>query len=175
MVLGESAEAQDARPASADAWLRALDAGGDAARGRRVFFSVHAACSACHVRDGRGGTLGPDLSNVGLSKTRRQLLDAVLQPSAEVSPEWQGWFIRTTAGETHVGRQIDVGDKAVDLYTLGAGFITVAKADIETYGMADTSLMPAGLETQLTVSDMRDLFAFLEKECHGARSSGDVP
>ncbi|MDQ3105253.1 MAG: c-type cytochrome, partial [Actinomycetota bacterium] len=173
MLLDEDAGATPRRPPNGVDWLRAVSSGGDEARGRRVFFAAPAACSACHVVDGRGGALGPDLTHVGESKTRQQLLHSVLEPSAEISPEWQGWFIRTTGGKTHYGRQIDVGVKAVDLYTLGAGFITVAKADIESYGMADASLMPAGLEAHLTVSDMRDLLAFLERSTTPDPSSGN--
>jgi putative membrane-bound dehydrogenase-like protein len=149
------------RPSSDDGWHAALATGGDPMRGRRVFYSAQATCAACHAIDRRGGTLGPDLSNAGLSKSRRQLVDAILQPSAEISPEWQGWFIRETSGTMHVGRQIDVRDTIVDLYTQSDDFISVPLADIDAYGMVETSLMPEGLESQLTVHDMRDLIAFL--------------
>jgi hypothetical protein len=61
------------------------------------------------------------------------------------------------------GRQIDVGDRGIELYTQGRGFVTFDKKDIEDYGMSEKSLMPEGLENQLTVSDLRDLIAFLEE------------
>jgi putative membrane-bound dehydrogenase-like protein len=149
------------RPASVTDWKKVVTTPGNPQRGRRVFFSNQAACSSCHAMQGRGGDLGPDLTNVGQSKDRSQLLRAVLQPSAEISPEWQGWYIRLKNDEYHQGRQIDVGEKSIELYTQGSGFRDFPKKDIQEYGMITTSLMPEGLEAQLTVSDLRDLLEFL--------------
>lgn len=158
LLLGTAAD----RPETPQAWAAALAEGGDPARGRRVFFSAQATCSTCHAVQGRGGDLGPDLSNAGRSKSHDQLARAILRPSAEVSPEWQGWFIRLNDGRTVVGRQIDVGGGSIELYTSDRGFVSFEKSDIATYGMAERSLMPDGLESRLTVSDLRDLVAFLE-------------
>ncbi|HEX8532312.1 MAG TPA: c-type cytochrome, partial [Cytophagales bacterium] len=149
------------RPASRREWETALASGGDPARGYRVFYSVPAGCAACHAVAGRGGDLGPDLTNVGQSKSRGQLVQAILAPSAEISPEYQGWYIRRKDGQVHQGRQIDVGEGAIDLLTPGAGFITVARDEVADYGMVEESLMPGGLEAGLTVEDLRGLIAFL--------------
>ena len=149
------------RPASLDGWDAALAAGGDAERGRRVFYSAYATCAACHAVDGRGGDLGPDLSNVGRSKSRPQLIRSVLRPSAEVSPEYQGWYVKLKDGKVHQGRQIDVGDRQIELYVQGTGFVRFDKKRVAGYGMADRSLMPDGLQDRLSVHDLRDLIAFL--------------
>jgi hypothetical protein len=50
-----------------------------------------------------------------------------------------------------------VGNNDVRLYTQAKGFITVKKADIADYGMIESSLMPDGLEQNLTDQDIRDL------------------
>jgi putative membrane-bound dehydrogenase-like protein len=151
-----------AHPKDAAGWEAALGSGrGDPSIGRRVFFSGGAACSACHAAEGRGGGLGPDLTNAGQSKTRRQILHAIVDPSADVAPAYQGWFIRTEAGEVHTGRQIDVGEKGrADLYVLGRGFITVER--MREYGPMARSLMPDGLAGNITIDDMRHLLAFLQ-------------
>jgi putative membrane-bound dehydrogenase-like protein len=147
-------------PASGDAWAAAVASGGDPEAGRRVFFSTTSACAQCHVIDRRGGDLGPDLTNVGRSKTRAQILDAILRPSAEISPEYQGWYVKTGDGQIHTGRQIDVGNRGTaELYVQSGEFITLE--GIEEYGPMPRSLMPEGLETNLTVDDVRDLLAFL--------------
>lgn len=151
-------------PSSLEDWQAVLDTGGDSQRGRRVFYSVQSNCSLCHSVEGRGGDLGPDLTNVGLSKTRSQLVHAILRPSQEINPEWQGWYIKLKNGQVHQGRQIDVGGNAIDLYTQAEGFTTFDKEDIEEYGMIEKSLMPEGLEAQLTADDLRDLITFLESK-----------
>ncbi|HUF07473.1 MAG TPA: dehydrogenase, partial [Candidatus Binatia bacterium] len=148
-------------PATPDAWEAALGAAGDPETGRRVFFSSASACSQCHIVDRRGGDLGPDLTNVGRSKTRAGILDSILRPSAEISPEYQGWYVRTADGRIHTGRQIDVGSGGkAELYVQPGAFITLE--GVEEYGPMPRSLMPDGLETNLTVEDVRDLLAFLE-------------
>lgn len=149
-------------PPSIDESQSSVHRGGDPERGRRVFYAPQTMCSACHAVNGRGGDLGPDLSKVALSKTRQQLLVAILDPSREISPEYQGWFIRQSNGETVQGRQIDIGESAIDLYTYTSGFQSYNKKDVVGYGMTTSSLMPAGLEDHLTESDLRDLLAFLE-------------
>ncbi|WP_373512013.1 PVC-type heme-binding CxxCH protein [Persicitalea sp.] len=150
------------RPTTYEAWGKALQKGGEAKRGRRVFYSVQAVCAACHAIEGRGGDLGPDLTNVGMSKSLNQLIRAILQPSAEISPEWQGWYVNLKNGEAYMGRQIDVSEKEIDLLTQDKGFVTFQKKDMKDYGMSRTSLMPDGLQNQLSVEDMRDLLAFLQ-------------
>ena len=150
------------RPSSADAWRRALASGGNPERGARVFYSPGALCSACHAVQGRGGDLGPDLTGVALSKDRDQLVNSLIDPSAEVTPEYQGWYIRLHDGEIFQGRQIDIGEKTTELYVASEGFRSFPKEQIADYGMVDTSLMPGGLQTNLTISDLRDLLSFLE-------------
>ncbi len=146
------------------AWQELLAGKGDVERGRRVFYSNTSLCSGCHAMEGRGGDLGPDLSNVGKSKDRNQLISSLFYPSAEISPEWQGWFIKLKDGTLHQGRQIDVGGNSIKLYTQAEGFINLDKEDIESYGMIKESLMPEGLEKRLSDQDIRDLLTYLGVE-----------
>jgi putative membrane-bound dehydrogenase-like protein len=148
--------------ATVDAWLATLGKrSGDLERGRRVFFSPQAQCVACHVVDNIGGIIGPNLTNIGASKTREQLIRAILEPSAEIAPDWQGWFVNTRDGQTHYGRQIDVkGETTVELMNLAGEFDRFTNA--ESWGVSETSLMPAGLENSLTRQDFADLIAYLE-------------
>lgn len=151
------------RPVSPEEWQKAVGSGGVPARGYRVMYSLQSMCSVCHAVKGRGGNLGPDLTNTGQSKSRNQLIQSILQPSGEVSPEYQGWYVHLKNGEVYQGRQIDVGDNSIELYTQSRGFVSFGKEEVEDYKMSEKSLMPDGLEKQLTVSDMRDLLAFLER------------
>lgn len=152
------------RPSSLEEWQQMLAEGGNPQRGRRVFYSIHSTCATCHVVDERGGDLGPDLSNSGQSKTRNQLVHSILRPSDEISPQWQGWYIKLKDGTTHRGRQINVGNDDIEIYTQAGEVVSFEKSEIEDYGIAESSLMPAGLESKLTVSDIQDLVTFLESE-----------
>lgn len=146
-------------PDTEAAWISALEGGGDSRRGRRVFFSKQAQCSTCHTVSDRGGAIGPDLTNVAASKSMQQIVRSILYPSEEIAPEWQGWYVRTADGESHFGRQIDVGYSSVELMDLDGSFKQYD--DVEEYGISSLSLMPEGLYYQMTLTDMRDLVAFL--------------
>ncbi len=137
---------------------------GDASLGKHAFFSSSAQCSSCHKVGLRGGDFGPDLTNVGTSKSPLQLLNAILFPSAEISPEWQGWYVDSQDGKRHLGRQIDVGLRNVELMTLDGTFNTFNEP--VSYGVLSTSLMPEGLENQITQQDVLNIVAFLAGTGH---------
>ncbi len=147
------------RPDSDAAWAEAITGTGNAEKGKWIFQSLSTQCQRCHQVEGWGGHFGPDLSHVGSSKSKAQLLTAILQPSKEISPEWQGWFVKTKAGETYFGRQIDVGLHNVELMLPDGTFETYKEP--QDYGLAPASLMPEGLENILTPSELNDLITYL--------------
>ena len=53
---------------------------GDAAAGERFFSKNN--CGSCHMLRGRGGVLGPDLSNAGRERTLAQIEQALRDPGA---------------------------------------------------------------------------------------------
>lgn len=120
-----------------DTWLEVLDeSSGDEAAGRRVFNSPQAQCIGCHAVERIGGIIGPDLTNISASKTREQLVGAILEPSAEIAPDWQGWFVKASDGQIHYGRQIDVhGQRTVELMNLAGEFDRFTNA--ESWGVND--------------------------------------
>ncbi len=61
--------------------------GGDAGRGRRVFFQhQQAQCMRCHALDDRGGNAGPQLNGIANRLSREQLLESVIEPSKRIAP-----------------------------------------------------------------------------------------
>ncbi len=146
------------------AWHALLNEPGDAASGRRLFFSsVGARCAVCHQYDGRGGRIGPDLTHVGRSTSRERIIDSVLQPSQEVAPHYQPWVLTTADGRTLVGlRLAEGGDDGSEEYADAAGErFTLKSADIESREASPKSIMPDGLENTISIADLRDLVTFL--------------
>jgi putative membrane-bound dehydrogenase-like protein len=166
-------EADPQRPASPEQWQQVLAEGGappgDPGSGARVFQSPRAACSRCHTVHNRGGRIGPDLSGIGRSLDRANLIRAILRPSDQYSIDYQAWFVKTTDGDTHLGLQLDLKDKgAIELFTLDGRTAHFPGTDVAGYGALEQSIMPAGLEAGMSVSDFRDLIAFLETLKQGA-------
>lgn len=61
--------------------------GGNENRGRNIFFNnQNAQCMRCHTYDDRGGNAGPRLNGITNRISREQILEALINPSARLSP-----------------------------------------------------------------------------------------
>jgi putative heme-binding domain-containing protein len=153
-------------PTDTDGWLKRLEGPGRPEVGARIFHHPKLAlCSRCHQVDGRGGQIGPDLSAAGKALGRRRLIESILQPSREVAPQFVPWLVQTTDGRSLSG--LAVAESATgDLILVdqqGEQF-QVASSQIGIRRPSTHSIMPDGLERQLTAQELRDLIAFLEGE-----------
>ena len=153
-------EEEERRPTSDEEWRSMLaKEHGNKSRGEWIFRSKFSQCQSCHQVNGWGSTFGPDLSHIGASKSKEQIINSILDPSELMSPEWQGWYVIDTANQYHAGRQIDIGFKNVELLMPDGSFKNFSTP--REYGMADISLMPDGLENNLRVRELADLVAYL--------------
>lgn len=134
---------------------------GDPKRGRDVFFYSDAACARCHMVDGQGADIGPSLSVIGRKHGREGLLQAILQPSAAISPDYMATYLETTLGEVHIGFLRELPDNKVQLKTVTGEIITLDADDIVTRRTQSVSLMPEQLAGSMTAQDLADLVAYL--------------
>lgn len=154
------------RPAATEtaAWQAILDrAPGDPDAGRRIFFHHSGAgCYRCHMIEGRGRSIGPDLTMIGHSQTREHILESILQPSLEIAPLYTLWTITTRNGQRIDGMLLRRDTQAVEVYADASGQETrVAESSVADRKMQKESLMPSGLEGALTDQEFRDMVAFL--------------
>jgi putative heme-binding domain-containing protein len=148
-----------------DAWTALLAEGGDAASGRRLFFTNQTLCATCHQHGGRGGRVGPDLTRLGEQQSRDRIIASILQPSREIAPHYQAWELVTTDGLSRRGLRLPKGgDDGNEPYADPDGrTFTLKSEDIELRTPSDVSIMPEGLADKLTIDDLRDLTAFLSQ------------
>jgi putative membrane-bound dehydrogenase-like protein len=164
-LAGLQPGASEVKPAADDlaSWNELL-AAGDAAAGRRLFFSaVGARCGVCHQHSGRGGRIGPDLTHIGRTTSRERIIESILQPNREVAPHYQPWVLVTDDGKTHTGlRMPEGGDDGSEEYIAATGErFKLDSKSIEMRTAIATSIMPSGLEGTLSTEDLRDIIAFL--------------
>jgi len=135
---------------------------GDIRRGQLVFTSSKSACVTCHEIGYVGGHLGPSLSGVGKIRTERDLLEAVVYPSASFVRSYEPMVVVNKAGEDFSGvLRKDAADEVV----LGTGpetEVRIARADIAEMRPGMISVMPQGLDTQLSKQELADLVTFLK-------------
>jgi putative heme-binding domain-containing protein len=142
--------------------------GGDIRRGQAVFNSQKAACLSCHAIGYLGGKIGPDLTRIGQIRSERDLLEAIVFPSASFARSYEPVIVTTSSGATHMGvLRSDAGDEVV--LAIGAGQETrIPRQEIEDMQPGTVSLMPPGLDEQLTRQELADLLAFLKATRSGA-------
>lgn len=152
------------RPTSQDDWGKAIGFGGNPLRGKRVFESARTGCSGCHSLGGVEDQLGPDLEGLSQSKTREQVIASILDPSKDFAPQYQAWIVITVDGQIFRGLQLDHKAGGAIVMTLADGKKKRFEADdIDDYQASPSSLMPSGLQETMTVSEFRDLIAYIMK------------
>jgi putative heme-binding domain-containing protein len=141
--------------------LMATITGGDIRRGQVVFNSTKAACASCHAIGYLGGQVGPDLTRVGQIRSERDLLEAIVFPSASFVRSYEPVMVATREGKVFNGvPRKDAPDEIV-LATGPNEEARIARDTIEEIRPGTVSVMPAGLDQQLTPKDLADLVAFL--------------
>ena len=148
---------------SLDAWLERLPKG-DAVRGYQVFRSAKAACSSCHQVGYIGGRLGPELSRIGKTRTRRDLVEAVVFPSFRMSQGYYPVRIRTVDDAVFNGIVSKQTDSYVELLCGADKVCRIATEEIAEKSESKLSVMPTGLEQQMSLAEFADLIAFLESK-----------
>lgn len=147
-----------------DAWLALTGGRGNAASGRRMFYSAAGPrCSACHSMHGRGGSYGPDLTRYGTSHDRHQALTAILHPSQDIAPRFVPWVLETDDGKTHVGMRLPLpGDGGKEPYVDKDGKMFILDSTtVEFREPSNKSIMPEGIEKTITIDDLADLLAYI--------------
>lgn len=136
---------------------------GDRRRGYAVFFSRKAACSTCHSIGYLGGNTGPDLTKVGEIRTERDLLEAIVFPSASFVRSFEPVTVLTDDGRIINGIVRDDTPSHLLLVVAADRTERVAKESIEAIQPGKTSIMPAGIDRQLSLQELADLVAFLKQ------------
>jgi putative membrane-bound dehydrogenase-like protein len=144
-------------------YREALDMKADTERGKAVFKKN---CTVCHRLDNEGFEVGPDLLSALRNKSPEQLLNDILDPSREVDPRYLNYQITTKNGQVFSGLiaadtassvTVRRGEKAED---------TILRNQIEEVQATGKSLMPEGLEMQLSKQELADLIAYLQTAVH---------
>lgn len=140
-------------------YRKALELRGDPQRGRKVFQKT---CTSCHRLEGVGHEVGPDLLAALGNKTPEALLVDILDPNREVDPRYEEYLVVTRSGQVYTG--LIAAETAASLTLRRAEQVeeTLLRSQIESLQGTGRSLMPEGLEQQLTLQDLTDLLAYLQ-------------
>jgi putative heme-binding domain-containing protein len=142
--------------------LLSLVADADVRRGQAVFNGEKGACRSCHAMGYVGGRVGPDLTRIGRIRTERDLLEAIAYPSASFVRSYEPVVVATVDGRVVTGLIGDEGPEHVTLQLNAEEALRIPRSEIEELQPGTTSVMPAGLDQQLSPRELADLVKFLK-------------
>ena len=134
---------------------------GNVVAGEKLFRGK-AACSKCHQILGRGGLLGPDLSDVGVRRSVEQIREAVIDPDADGFRGYRRVDVLLNDGRTIKGVARNRTNYSIQLLDEDGSLHLVPTSNVKELTMSEHSPMPRDYEEQLSRQELDDLVAFLE-------------
>jgi cytochrome c oxidase cbb3-type subunit 3 len=147
---------------------------GDPNKGEKIFWDK-AGCATCHMVQGRGGVLGPDLSRVGVARSAAYLIDSIRQPGKELSAGmldpnnhyglplvYDTVTVVTADGHKTVGVAKNEDTFSLQLIDTNQHQQFFLKKNLREVTHERKSLMPAYPEELLKPAELQDLVAYLQ-------------
>jgi len=135
---------------------------GDPLSGEKLFFGK-AKCSDCHMLAGRGGFMGPDLSDFAVANSPAAIREAIVRPNEKLLPAQQVIRIETVAGQSMSGLVRNEDNFSLQLQGADGTFRLLMKSQITKVESTGHSLMPADYGTRLSAGELDDLVSFIAR------------
>ena len=146
----------DERAAIVNRYLKSLPLG-DAIRGKAIF-EKH--CAACHVFQGIGNPVGPDIAGLK-DKSNSALVREILDPNRAIDQRYAEYLAITADGRAKNGILVEETSHSITLLGQQGEHLILLRSELESLTSSGKSLMPDGFENQVSLQDMADLIRFL--------------
>src|SRR5260221_191921 len=132
---------------------------GDGAAGKQFFFGK-GQCASCHMVNGEGSPIGPDLSDIALELTVEEVREALLQPDARIAPGYGLVSVRLRNGQTLRGFARSRSDFDVAVQDLEGALHPLSLDEVSAITDEKRSHMAP---VKASAEELRDVIAFLSK------------
>ncbi len=133
---------------------------GNAESGKALFWNK-GQCGQCHLVDGKGGRMGPDLTRIGRRRSLAYLRESVLNPNADLTPGYPTITVFMRDGKQIVGVQRGFDNFSVQLMDVGEKFYSFMRSDVRSVRREFKSLMPDNYRALFTETELNDLLAYM--------------
>jgi putative heme-binding domain-containing protein len=137
---------------------------GDPDKGKLVYHQAD--CGNCHIIAGKGGSLGPELTDVGARRGTLFLRGALLHPGKDRAVTDEGYATHLPVlavkkdGRLLTGMRVNEDTFTIQLRDASNRLYSLQKSDLEALHKLDVSVMPA-YEKTLSQSDIDQLVSYL--------------
>jgi len=132
---------------------------GDPARGRAIF-EGKASCLTCHRIEARGRDTGPDLTEIGRTRSAAAIQRSLIDPTGSMIPINRPVRAETRDGRVTTGRRLNEDTYTVQILTDDGHLISLVKSELRQWAVSTTSPMPSYKDT-LTPDELIDLVAYV--------------
>ena len=130
---------------------------GDPVKGKAVV----ALCQSCHMINGQGGLIGPNLSGAG-AMGMEAVIRNIIDPNAAIEAAYRIFQVKLKAGEVIEAFYVSEDATAYVIRQAGGTDRRIPKAEVSSAKYLRRSLMPEGLLDGFTDDQVTDLFAYLK-------------
>src|SRR5205823_5507055 len=134
---------------------------GDPVRGAEVFNREAVGCFKCHQVNGHGTDFGPNLSEIGTKLAKEALYEAILDPSAGIAFGYEAWQIELKNGDEAYGLISSETEDEITVKAVGGVTTHYKKSDVVNRTKQKLSIMPAGLQQNMSIQEIVDLVEYL--------------
>ena len=134
---------------------------GNPANGKAVFAGA-GTCAKCHIVNGEGKSVGPNLSGVGAKLSREALYESVLAPSAAISHSYETYTAIMEDGRSVTGLLVSQSPDQVVIRGADSIDVMLPAGQLEELVKQPVSLMPADLATTLSADELVDVVSWME-------------
>ncbi|MEZ6048854.1 MAG: c-type cytochrome [Planctomycetaceae bacterium] len=130
----------------------------DKERGHQVFVKN---CAVCHQVGSEGHKVGPELASVK-NKSEEDLLIAILDPNREAQANYVSYTAVSNDGKLYTGIIVAESGESITLRQSEGKEVTILRSNIDELSSSGLSLMPQGMEKNITPAQMADVVAFIK-------------
>ncbi|MCA9040407.1 MAG: TIM barrel protein, partial [Planctomycetaceae bacterium] len=142
-------------------YVKSASEQGNAEAGLAIFTSAKSACISCHKLGEHGGTVGPELTKIGVERKPREIVESIFWPKKDVKPEYVSHTIITDEGKIHTGYLTNSTGEERTLKNPATGELTTFAVDEIDEQIPGSTLMPDGLTTAMSKQQQLDLIKFV--------------
>ncbi|AXE20292.1 heme-binding protein [Runella rosea] len=131
-------------------------------QGKNMYNAI--TCNRCHSMRGEGGSIGPDLTQLGTRFSAKDMLEAIIEPNKTISDQYAATHFTLKNGQTVVGRLTN--EDANNYYVSQNPYepetvMKLAKKNVASHKYSPVSIMYGNLINSLSEEELKDLMAYL--------------
>jgi cytochrome c oxidase cbb3-type subunit 3 len=131
--------------------------------GKQIFFGK-GRCSDCHMIRGRGGLLGPELSNLGGERTLSEIRQSILRPSLSLQRRYKPITVVTQSGNKVTGTLRNRDNFSLQMVDQQGNLQFFLTDKLHSVVLQEKSLMPENYESLLNAEELQNLLAYLSRQ-----------